>query len=293
MYVRSLVAALLCGAVGCGGSGINPRPIETLMYVTGAQGTQFAFVSTPDATCAHVGSEPSYCQPSGCTGIQAPNADHQFGDRSGDRVFETPHLFVLENICQPVTAVLRNLDPTNSIQVNLFLGQTPQVLADQGVIGPGDCSAIVSAPQGSGCPNPQVAGPQVQVEVCSPIDPVTHQPNLNTSCLPPPTPGALPPQDRNIAYFATIGDLKASNITNCILSPILDACRTPTTFFLEQPQDQVDAVMSVNSGQNPGGDVPTAEVRLELYVGDPGVVAGPGDFVAFNAGTNPVVSKTF
>jgi hypothetical protein len=250
------------------------------MFVTGAQGTQFTFADQDEA-CGTT--------PNSSGGITAPNADHQFGGR----VFTTPHLFVLENICQPVTAAIRNLDPTHPIQVNLFLGQTPQVLADQGVIGPGECSAVVSAPQGSGCPNPQVTGPQVQVEVCSPFNPVSNQPNLNTSCLPPPTPGALPPQDRNIAYFATIGDLKASNITNCILAPILDACRTPTTFFLEQPQGQVDAVMSVNSGQNPGGGVPTAEVRVELYVGDPGTVAVFNGFVDNNAGTNPVVSKTF
>lgn len=279
MYARSLAAAtaavLLCSVAACGGGGISPRPIETLIYVTGAQATQFMFTA-PDEVCGTQTSQ---------GGIQAPNANHQFGDR----VFTTPHLFVLENICQPVSTAIRNLDPTNPIQVNLFLGQTPQVLANEGVIGPGECSPVVSAPKGSGCPNPQPVAPQVQVEVCSPIDPVTNQPNLNTSCISP-TPGAAPPLDRNIAYFATIGDLKASNITNCILSPILDACRTPSTFFLEQAQDQISAVMNVNSGQNPGGGIPTAEVRLELYTGDPGSVA---TFDAFNAGTNPVVSKHF
>ena len=277
----AIAAALFCSLTGCGGSGISPRPIETLVYVTGPQGTQFTFAD-PGAACGMDASSGG--------GITAPNADHQFADR----IFTTPHLFVMENICQPVTAAIRNLDATNPIQVSLFLGQTPQVLANQGMIGPGECSPIVSAPPGSGCPNPQVTGPSVQVEVCSPFDPVTNQPSLVTSCLPPPTPGALPPQDRNIAYFATIGDLRSSNITNCILSPILDACRTPSTFFLEQPRDQVDAVMSVNSGQNPEGNVlPTAEVRVELYVGDPGEVAGPDTFVVFQAGIDPAVSKNF
>ena len=268
----STVAACLLGAVGCGSSGTNTsRPVETLMYVSGVSGTNFGFAETPD---------PSACDSEG-TGIQAPKTSHQFGSR----VFQTPHLFVMENVLQPVRAVIRNLDTTEDVTVDLYLGQTPQ--QPNIVIKPGECRTIVSDPKELPFDPepPQQRGPQIQVEVCTPINDAGRQ-DLGISCLNSTV-------DRHIAYFATIGDLANSNITNCTLNseqpgapPLLDACRGPSTFFLERPVDQIDAVMSVNAGQNPGGDVPTAQLRLELYVNDP---TNPADI---DHGVDPVVSKT-
>jgi hypothetical protein len=51
---------------------------------------------------------------------------------------------------------------------------------------------------------------------------------------------------------------------------------------MESAKDQVDAVMNVNPGQNPGGQNPTAQVRVELYVND--------DLVAVDAGVEAIVS---
>jgi hypothetical protein len=254
MRLAALGTALLlsCAACGTSGDGQQERPIEALYYVSGAVGTQFAFVETAD---------PANCGSPG-TGIQSTNSDHQFGDR----VFATPHLFVLENNRQPIRAVFRNLD-TVPITVNFYLGMTPQV--SNVVIQPGECETVAT-PGGDGNIQQTLRGPKVQVEICSPDNPI----DLRTSCLE--TSG-----DRSISFFATIGDIRASNITNCLLPPILDACRTPATMFVESPQDQVDAIMSVNPGQNPGGQ-PTAEVRLEMYLN--------GNFKQFMAGTNPVVS---
>lgn len=259
---RSAAAAvaLLAVAASCGTTGsITPRPIETLIYVSGGPSLSFGFASTPN---------PRDCGSSG-TGIQSPNASHQFGAR----IFQTPHLFVLENIRQPVRAVIQNLDSV-PIRIDIYLGQTPQ--NSNVIINPGQCQSVVTN-EVMALPTPMPIGPEIRVEVCAPIP-------LTTKCVDDGMPPPTPPADRNLAYFATIGDVAATNITNCSLPPILDACRSPTTFFLEQPHDQVDAVMSVNPGQNPGGTVPTAELRLELYVN--------GTNEDNDAGTEPAVTKT-
>jgi hypothetical protein len=231
-----LLVALALASLGCGSSGgSEARPIEVLYYVSGGPNLQFAFADTPDPACGSTG-----------TGIQSPNSDHQFGTR----VFQTPHLFVLENAHLPVRAVIRNLSP-DPIQVDLFQGFTQQVGGDDGLIPPGECRTIASTTQPFQI---KQIGPEIRTEVCSPTS------GLSTSCLEQP-----PPTDRSIAFFGSTGDLVATNITNCILTPFLDACRTPATFFWQNPQDQFDAVMSVNSLQNPPGQ-PRAALRTELYV---------------------------
>ncbi len=270
--LRTAAAALaLLASTGCGTSNnTTPRPIEVLYYVSGGTGLQFTFEDQPN---------PEACG-SNATGIQSANADHQFGDR----VFLTPHLFVLENDRQPVRAAIRNTDLTQPITVDLYLGLNPQGPAV--VINPGECRTIAqtgqfppepspgpirATPTAVTFPTPNARGPEVQVEICSPTT------GLLTSCLDSTA-------DRFIGFFASIGDIKATNLTNCLLQPILDACRSPATFFVEQPQDQIDAVISVNPGQNPGGQ-PVAEVRAELYIN--------GQRVDSQAGTDPIVSANF
>lgn len=250
----TIAIALAAGSLGCGtGGGSESRPIEVLYYVSGGPALDFAFADTPDALgCGSQG-----------TGIQSPNSDHQFGER----VFQTPHLFVLENAHQPVRAVIRNLS-AQPLQVDMYLGFTQQVGGDAGVIAPGACRTIIG---GNGSPNFSVkqVGPEIRTEVCSPVE------GLSTSCLEQP-----PAPDRFIAFFGSTGDLVASNITNCSLNPFLDACRTPATFFWQNAQDQFDAVMSVNSLQNPPGQ-PKATLRAELYVN--------GRLEESATGTEPIV----
>jgi hypothetical protein len=116
-----LVTALALASLGCGTSGSSEaRPIEVLYYVSGGPGLDFEFVSAADPVCGSTG-----------VGIQSPNSDHQFGER----IFTTPHLFVLENAHQPVRAVIRNLSP-DPIQVDMFLGQTQAVGGDHGRVPP-------------------------------------------------------------------------------------------------------------------------------------------------------------
>ncbi|MFN8643673.1 MAG: hypothetical protein U0802_19185 [Candidatus Binatia bacterium] len=252
---RGLVACLVTGfalaSLSCGTSGgSEARPIEVLYYVSGGPGLDFEFVSDADPACGSAG-----------VGIQSPNTDHQFGDR----LFTTPHLFVLENAHQPVRAVIRNLSPS-PIQVDMYLGLTQNVGGADGIINPGECRTIASGRQNFSI---KQIGPEIRTEVCSATD------GPSVSCLTQP-----PAQDRFIAFFGSTGDLVASNITNCILTPFLDACRTPATFFWQNPQDQFNAVMSVNPGQNPEGQ-PKATVRTELYVN--------GNLHETASGTEPIV----
>ena len=258
------VAAFSLAAGGCGGnSGTISRPIETLIYVLATQGVPFEFATTAD---------PDACGSPG-TGIQAPNADHQFGDR----VFQAPHLFVLENVRQPVRAVIRNLSDSLPLQVFLVLGQVPQIGETEGTINPGECKTIITNALINRPLTPNPIPPEIRVEVCAPR--VGDTLDLTMQC-------EAATDNWIWGYFLSIGDVKASNISNCQFPQqppfTLDACQSPSTIFMEAPQDQVDAVMSVNPGQNPGGDQPTAQVRVELFVN--------GELTAAAAGVEAIVS---
>jgi hypothetical protein len=167
--------------------------------------------------------------------------------------------------------MIKNLG-TEPIRADLYLGLNPQVT--NFLIPAGACRriAVTSLPP----PTPMPAGAQVQAEVCAPMGDPSGV-NLNTSCISNPVSDP-PPADANVSFFSTLGDIEVTHITNCTLTPILDACRTPATFFLEQPKDEVDAIMSVNPGQLNG------VVRLEVYV--------DGALVGVQGGSNPVVSES-
>jgi hypothetical protein len=255
------LAALLVAAAGCGtsgGNGLQP-PIETLIYVSGPTTASFSMpIDDPDCpNSATFGS-----------GIQSPNADHQFQGRT----FLAPHLFVMENIRQPVQTVIKNTG-SSAIRVDLYLGLNPQVT--NFVIEPGTCQRVVSStaiPQ----PTPNAFGDQIQVEICAPnAGPGAPNNGLDNPCITdaPTTPLV----DNGVFFSATLGDIQETHITNCVLSGLLTFCQTPATFFMEQPKDEIDAIMNVNFGQNNG------VVRMELYVND--VLTGPG------FGASPNLSK--
>jgi hypothetical protein len=272
-----LVLTLPLVGVGCGGSGINPPPIQMLVYVSGGTGLQFTLPDTPDAAACG----------SGGTGIQAPNADHEFPNR----IFETPYLFILNKIRQPVQLVIQSAASNAApIRVDTFLGVNPQ---NSGVfIAPGDCQTIItSTALPLGTPSPG-AGPQFEVDACAPLDPTTDEQNLNLDCVQP-TPAApdmpvpTPLGDRQVAYFSSVGDIKITYISNCILTSLLDACRSPSTIFFEQPQSLLAAIISVNSGQNTDPSKPPAGIRLELYQD------GQRIEVSNSPSTNPKVTTQF
>jgi len=230
--VLALPLALLCA--GCGKTGSRDfRPIEVLYFVSGPTGTQFQTAAEAQPDCGSDG-----------VGIQAANGDHQFGDR----VFLTPHLFVLENARQPVRGVFE-VPPENAvgIAVDLFLGTNVQATTS-GELAPGACSTV-----GTDTANtlqPVVTSPEIRVEVCAASD----QTGASVPCDQNTT-------DPNVSFFATIGDTRGSNITSCNLRPLTEACRTPATFFLEDAKDSVSAIFTKFSDQD--RDV---VLRAELYV---------------------------
>jgi len=260
----SLAPLLLTAACGAGDNGANSRFIEVSYYVTGGKGDQFEIAS---------GTDPC----NGFAGIQSPNTDHQFGGR----IFQAPYLIVLENAKQPIRAAIRNLssDPLN---VNLFLGMQARITGSEGTIQPGECRIIESAStidaDGKSRFTPAPKGPKTQIEVCSPTE------SLGTSCL-----DSASGEDRQYFYFAALGDIEATNLSNCALTGVLDACQSPSTFFIENPQEQVSVAMKINPGQHPQG-MDSPQLRVELYINDEPVLSGTNP-VDTDVGGDAIVSK--
>jgi len=196
--------------LACGESGERPsRPIEVIYYVSGVSGTKFQ-VKGPEGE-----------------GFQAANANHPLGDRE----FESPMFFVMENAFEPVSAVFRvPEDQLNPITVSLLLGN---VLRKTTEIRPGS-SATVS----EGTPDPVVTGPDVRFEVTSAAGP------------------------KHVGFDVTIGDLYASNYTNCNIRQVAaELCSTPAIFFLEDARDQVTGIFAKFSGQDPD-----AALQADLFL---------------------------
>lgn len=230
-------ALLLVGAAGCGKSGSRAtRPIEVIYYVNAPEGTRFQLLEN---------AAPRACGSSGI-GIQAANAQHLFGDR----VFRAPHFFVDENADQPVRGVFVNVDESANaepITVDLFLG--PNLQASTPPIFPGECDTVGTVRNDT--LEPVIPGDFVRIEVCA------RPPGADTS-ISCDDEEAL---DARVSFFASLGDLEDSNLTNCNILPVAESCRTPATFFIEDPQEVVSAVFDKLSDQNRD-----ATMRAELYI---------------------------
>lgn len=225
-----LALAGLCVMSACGRSGSREtRPVEVLYRVSGPSGTRFRVLPEARPDC-------------GAPGIQAENADHRFGDR----VFQAPHLFVLENAFQPVSASFEVPDDeVDSVRVDLFLGTEPRSTTDQ-PISPGDCATV-----STGIPEPQPVGPEARFEICAYVTP----PPAGARC------GDFP--DAHVGFSANVGDPTGAHVTTCVITPVAEACRTPATIFVEEPQDLVSGVISKLTAENPN-----AVIRVELYLDD-------------------------
>ena len=257
---RFLAALSLAAASGCGKSGErDTNPIELLYRVSGVQGTAFRLLSEPEPGCD-------------ATGIQSPNADHQFGDRT----FTAPHFFVLDNTFQPVRGAFEVLaGQPNPIRIDLFVGlqltttddlQSGEcgVLGTQGAscLGPDDC------PSGQACNDgfcelvtPMVEGHKIRIELCGST---TGNPN-DLSCGDPQFPEAF------VGFSASFGDQNTAHFSSCNAFPIAEACRTPATIFLQEAKHSVSAVFDTL-----GAESRDANLRAELYVDDRLVDTGNG-----------------
>lgn len=225
--------SLLCvfSLVGCGKSGSREsRPIEVLYQVSGPSGTEFRILTAEEA------------RPECPTGdLRARNAIHRFGDR----VFQAPHLFIMENAFQPTSGTFEVLaDATNPLTIDLFLGLfQADVVRD---LPPGDCADVFT----SGEQDAQ-ANTEYRIEICGSID----NPPSGARC------GDFP--DAFVGFFLSVGDSRGSNVSNCNLRSVTDACRTPATLFVEQPKDRIDAIIDTLSNENRD-----AVLTVELYIDD-------------------------
>ena len=226
-----VAAALVFTAAACGESGSpETRPAEVLYRVSGSGGTRFRMGTAADAECF------------GASGIQSANADHQFGDR----VFQAPHFFILENAFQPIRgAFLVPEDETQPINVDLFLG-----LELRSVVGvnPGQCRPVET-----GVPAVEAGNREIRIEVCGTTSPDGIPRGARCGDF----------RDDFVGFFISIGDSESTNLTSCAARPIAEACRTPATVFIEEPKDEINAIFDTLQNENPD-----AVLRVELYIND-------------------------
>jgi hypothetical protein len=226
MSAAALAACIfLCAA--CGESGEEEtRPAEVIFLVTGPSGVNFEVVA-----------------------LQSENADHRFEGR----VFQAPHLFVLENATQSVQGVFKNNDPELPMVVELSFGFD---LVSRQEISPGACCTVTP---GVDCSK--------ATEVCDDVTPMPMnlEVRFEAYSLAPVT---------NIAFSATIGDENNTYITACAYGSAI--CRTPATFFMEGAKNVVSGVFTKLSNQDP-----TTRFQVDLYVDE--------ELRASDSGTGDVV----
>src|SRR5215470_7512471 len=94
-FTRNALRQKSCPNAPCNQWTILPdtRRMKT-SRLAAASGATFMFGQAGEEGCPASGS-----------GIESPNASHQFGDR----IFQANQLFVLENLRQPMRAVIHNL----------------------------------------------------------------------------------------------------------------------------------------------------------------------------------------
>ena len=83
-------------------------------------------------------------------------------------------------------------------------------------------------------------------------------------------------RDAGVNFFGTLGDIESSFLTQCLgvaLSVETD-CRTPATFFVHQPKDQISVAMTRFTNQVP------SFLQVDLYRGDKLVDSGRGELDA-------------
>ena len=210
LAVGVILVGLLCSA--CGKSGQREtRPIEVLFYVNRPAGAQFEVIA-----------------------LQGTNADHRFDGR----IFEAPHVFVLENTEQPVKGVFRNVDAELPLTVELNFGLE---LVNRQDVPPGVCCTV--APD-SDCTQAD--------ETCEDLEEIPMKREVVFEVF-------SVDEIRHIGFSATIGDLDATNITAC--SSGSDICLTPATFFLEEAKDIISGVFTKFSDQDP-----STVFQVDLYV---------------------------
>ena len=288
----SLPILFLLSLVSCGSEPDQSRPIEILYFVQGPSGAEFELVGPGDtAGCMAESTErQGVLIPTGGFGLQSAGATHYRDGR-----FRAPHYFILENEEQPTRAVIRNL-ATAPLTVLRVLGAPNS--SEPLVIAPGECRSFTTykdrdeiagfnippddtpTPGGAG-PTPTPGNPgrtfdleaeqmrEYRVEVCSFLPGTMRRPGFECDQLAPrgqatDVDGVLL-RDAGLSFLGTLGDLEASFLTRCLQIDVNQQieCRTPATFFLNAPRDEISAVMTKLFNQTEG-----AFLQVDVYEAD-------------------------
>lgn len=268
--IRLLLAVVAAVAgLSCGDSSDDLRPIELLYFVQGPTGTRFAVVGPDDNDdcLAPSREQPAGFIPSGGFGFQSRDATHLLPG-----TFRAPHFFVFENERQPTRGVFRNLGDAPLTVLQFRGAAQPGSTIGVETIAPGACLSVSTFPDGDeidGRAPPFVPDNQFRFEICSFLDGVRLPEGFRCQDLAPRGPIDRDADgdllfDAGIGFFASVGDLTASFLSRCLgLDPTeVVECRTPATFFMHDPQDQISAAMTRLANQ------PDSFMQLDLYRGD-------------------------
>jgi len=243
--LRRLLALLLFVSA-CGNGPDESRPAEILFFAQGPEGTSFELEfdgNNPDCLAFSTGLSTDLV-PSAGRGFQTLDAEHRFAN-----TFLTPYFFIIENEQQPVRGVFRNLSADAPLTVQRLLFGNDLLTTEQ--IDPGQCRSLTTYSDADEMvATPPPPSREVRIDVCS-FDRDTDLPG-NFRCSDAiAMGGATPLVDRNAIFFASIGDLRGTSRTQCLLiqGPSRNECQTPATMFLNDAEDTISVVISPITGQ--------------------------------------------
>lgn len=278
----SSYALLALTLAACGDDPDDARPIEILYFVQGPTGAPFELVAAGDndGCLAQSRNVEGTLVPSGGAGIQTANATHLL---SG--TFQAPHYFIVANEFQPTRAVLRNLGASPLTVLQLRGLAPPATTVETRVIPPGECRSVSTfddAAETAGAAGP-VPGEEFRVEVCSFADGTQLPDDFRCQDLAPRGTITTDAEgnrltDIGATFLGSIGDFSASFLTRCLQLEGSQQvrCRTPATFYMFDPQDQISVAMTRFPDQV------DSFLQLDLYRGDRLIETdrGSGDVVA-------------
>jgi len=236
--------ALVASSIACGDSADDNRPVELLYFVQGPTGGLFEVVGPDDnGDCTALSrQQTSGFIDSAGYGFQSADATHVV---SG--TFQAPHYFVFENERQPTRGVFRNLGSLPLTVLQLRGIASPGSTLETQTIPPGACRSVSTFDDDDemvGLAGPDVTRDDFRLEVCSFLAGTELPDGFRCQDLAPRGPTEI--LDAGANFLGTIGDLTASFLTQCLQLEGSERvqCRTPATFYLFDPQDQISAAMT-------------------------------------------------
>jgi hypothetical protein len=274
------VAALVLAA--CGDDSDDFRPIEILYFVQGPTGGLFEIVDAGDNDdcLAQSRQQEGTLVPSEGYGFQSASATHLLPG-----TFQAPHYFVFENEGQPARGVFRNLGNAPLTVLQMRGLAPPATTVETRIIPAGECRSVSTfddEDEIAGIHGP-IPGEEFRVEVCSFAEGTVLPEDFRCQDLAPrgtveTDAEGNPLSDIGAAFIGSIGDFTASFLTRCLQFEASEQipCRTPATFYMHDPRDQISVAMTRFPNQA------DSFLQLDLYRGDRLIDSdrGSGDVVA-------------